>query len=205
MKNGVQETHNNQVITEKLNAAREKQDKEMQNVYFKKIFPMLRRLNEVCKENNFPYRFEMTGENDKIFPSPDGNIENQPLTEYDKTDLFGKNKSGKKLMDQIREFAYENNLPYYVSFAVSNDEEKTKYVVSSAIGMYDNMQLKNDMITRHQLVGIGAKVTPSISHSDDDDLNQILDRINSLEVLEDDSSFYYDDEDELDLKVERRK
>lgn len=180
MKTGIEETHSNQVKTENIEAGRTFEDEKLQKIYIEKIMPILNELKKTCEETGFPFMFDMCGEVVKTFPAKDGNLDNEELTEYDNSDLFKKHHAGYKIIEQVRDFAYSNSIPYFLTFAVKNTAEATKYATASAVGAF-GVQLKNDLITRHQLTSIGARVSPVIGKTNDDDLNEILDRINQLD------------------------
>lgn len=80
------------------------------------------------------------------------------LTKYDKVESF--NKECKPLLEKLALHCSLNNIPFFFTAAVKNDEKGTLYQ-SDIVGVGSkNLTLKDDKISKHIAVQSGFDVIP---------------------------------------------
>lgn len=89
------------------------------------------------------------------------------LTIYDKTELYKEEIA--PLVAEIRKICAINNLPFFFSCPVSNDDKGTVYKTTGHMTGAANIELKDDLFRKYMLLIRGAKLKSLIPGIDSDD------------------------------------
>ena len=77
---------------------------------------------------------------------------------YDKKKVY--NKYLKNLVEEVRYICDMNNIPFFATFAVANDDDKTTYISEAVATGSRDITLTDNRINKHLLVNTGFIVSP---------------------------------------------
>lgn len=106
------------------------------------------------------------------------------LTIYDKSDVY--KREVKPLIDNIKKVCVVNNIPIFISCAISNSEEKTEYKTDGIMTGSAGINLKNDKLEDFLMVLRGAKLESfgALKKFESDEMDYIMDIEDDIEDIE---------------------
>lgn len=100
---------------------------------------------------------------------------NNPVTEYDKSQIF--KEEIKPILLELKKKCRVNNIPFFFSCAAANTDKKTSYTNEGVLTGSLGIDLTDDKFEKFVMVLRGAELQPlgAISQFDDDAMRYIMD------------------------------
>lgn len=80
------------------------------------------------------------------------------MTTFNRREEF--EKECKKYLDELKSWCTIYGIPFYFTACLENDNEKSTYVTDAALTTTIGVQLADDQLKKHLLVGLGFDVIP---------------------------------------------
>lgn len=93
------------------------------------------------------------------------------MTVYDKQEFYKEEIANK--VSELKLLCMQQKIPYYMAFAVANNEEDTEYVTEALIPFSNNIQLKRDRFPDYINIGNGFTTTPYVNTIPEIDIDMI--------------------------------